>query len=357
MNTKIEKSESELTAIQFLRGVAAIIVVLRHCIENTNYHGYLALERLRDFGAFGVDLFFVISGFIMLHTSWDKFDKTNASIIFIVRRCIRILPLYWAITLSIILGLLLVPEFFGELKFDLTHALKSMLLVPSYNQAGQIFPLLIPGWTLIFEAYFYVIFSIFLFFPRNLFIIGVGILFFASALLGNFFLDVRGDPVLQTYTNPILIEFFFGCLIAHFYNSNLIFSKTLVYLFLAAAILLISGIIIFGGLNYHRFISFGIPAALLVFSLVFAEKFNFLNVRNVLMLHLGKISYSLYLVHVLVIAVVLKIVPGGNIFENLAILFIVSILSGLMCFHLIENPVNKYLKRLVSPFEKRLKSE
>jgi exopolysaccharide production protein ExoZ len=138
---------SPLVSIQALRAIAALLVFWGHAILTLNPKEAAEFPRL--YGPFGVDLFFVISGFVMVYSSERLFGRPGAPIKFFARRLARIVPLYWAATA--ILVWFVVP-------YASTKAvLGSLFFVPHLPVEA---PLLFVGWTLIFEMFFYVVFAI-----------------------------------------------------------------------------------------------------------------------------------------------------------------------------------------------------
>jgi hypothetical protein len=124
-----------LSSIQVLRGIAAVMVVLFHVC------GF-------QIGAAGVDIFFVISGFIMFHTNRNVFGLTGAAILFLKRRILRIAPLYW-----------LCSAFAFWPGVELKSLVASVLFVPVRSEDGSIHTVLAPGWSLNFEMFFYIVFG------------------------------------------------------------------------------------------------------------------------------------------------------------------------------------------------------
>jgi len=118
-----------LLSIQYLRGVAALFVVFYHCFVQVQRLGYAG--PVPQFFASGVDIFFVISGFIMWCTTCDGKVGTLE---FWTRRVIRIVPLYWLVTTSYVAILLINPGWMQSAKFDLYHVVASYL---SFQQSIQ----------------------------------------------------------------------------------------------------------------------------------------------------------------------------------------------------------------------------
>lgn len=159
--------------------------------------------------SWGVDIFFVISGLIMYVAA-----RNENPIDFLKRRLIRVIPLYWAATLT----LFIIKLAIGVISIDLrliTHLLKSMLFIPHHNLSypNEIWPYLIPGWTLNYEMFFYFVFFIALLSKRLLPSISCVILLLTTIGYGFSF----NNPILLTFTRPILLEFLVGAWIASVY--------------------------------------------------------------------------------------------------------------------------------------------
>lgn len=140
-NITVNKEFHELhfDSIQALRGLAALFVVFQHV-------------RFLNFGAFGVDIFFCISGFMIMFTT-EKSTKY-----FFRKRLVRILPLYYLMTLGTYLSLLLFPSMFQQTRHDFSYLVKSLLFIPFDIGSGAIQPLVRIGWTINCEMLFYLLF-------------------------------------------------------------------------------------------------------------------------------------------------------------------------------------------------------
>src|SRR5258708_14745058 len=128
-------STGEIIGIQYLRGVAAVLVVLHHL-----YFGDTQL------GPFGVKIFFVISGFVMWHTT---VAANISTMVFWRRRIVRIVPLYW-IALSILLAVALsASQYLKSTAITPENFRKSFRFIPQFHAVQKIIaPILIPGWSL-----------------------------------------------------------------------------------------------------------------------------------------------------------------------------------------------------------------
>jgi exopolysaccharide production protein ExoZ len=159
-------AKEKLLGVQYLRAIAALMVAYYHLTgEIPAYSRALSFDYIissRRLSA-GVDIFFVISGFIMYVTG-RKLSPSE----FAWRRLIRILPLYWTLTLAVCAVAIVAPNMLHRTDLAMGYVMKSLLFLPYHNpgQAGQLFPLLVPGWTLNYEMAFYALFGLALFAPR-----------------------------------------------------------------------------------------------------------------------------------------------------------------------------------------------
>jgi peptidoglycan/LPS O-acetylase OafA/YrhL len=180
-----------LYSIQALRAVAAWIVVFHHYIQifGEPYFNSSLSYLITNYGAIGVDLFFVISGFV-IYSSID--GKNITPLRFAIQRLARVAPAYWVFTAISAITIIYAPYIMPSAKFDAVFMLKSLLFIPDYNPSGLgIFPLLPVGWTLNFEMAFYFVFFVSLFLPRKLLFISLALGIYAiqsqSGALGNEF--------------------------------------------------------------------------------------------------------------------------------------------------------------------------
>jgi exopolysaccharide production protein ExoZ len=148
-----------LNSIRLLRGIAALLVVVYHVCEYLKTHGYPELADAFPFGAIGVDLFFAVSGFVMLHAMESKkFDAGFSSgFDFFVRRIIRVAPIYWIGTSALYGIYVAMPHKFKMFSASAEQYWRSMLFLPSVGEGSTIRPLLTQGWTLYHEMYFYLV--------------------------------------------------------------------------------------------------------------------------------------------------------------------------------------------------------
>ncbi len=141
----MKPATSKLNNIQVLRAFAATVVVVFHT-------GY-TLPGLHPFGSFGVDVFFVISGYIMARILDPRSDSNSDH--FFRRRVIRIVPPYWFFTILLYLAALRLPTLMGSTRATGTELVKSLFFIPFTKGSGVIQPLLFIGWSLNYEMFFY----------------------------------------------------------------------------------------------------------------------------------------------------------------------------------------------------------
>lgn len=186
------------------------------------YHLHPHLLRMGYQGAWpgclasGVDIFFLISGFIMwLTTSQDKVDVS----IFYKKRFVRIVPLYWALTVLVVVLLFAAPAVLQTSVFSFYHVVTSFLFYPSVHPIkGVIEPLVMTGWTLNYEMFFYLIFGAFLFLNQKIRVLIVSVFFASIVLVG--YLWKSGGVAWEFYTNSIVLEFVFGVLLGYFFTNG-----------------------------------------------------------------------------------------------------------------------------------------
>lgn len=333
--------------IQVLRGLAALIVVLHHAL--TPADGIPVDQTYFHFGAAGVDIFFVISGFI-IYTSTTSRSQSPGD--FLLRRAARIFPPYWAATLLLI-ATHLALGMQRDMVLSTSHVIQSFLLIAhdSPTEPGHPYPLLIPGWTLQYEIFFYVLFALALFFRQ-----AAALGFITATLVGLVLLGaVVGAPVDQVafnvYTNPLLLEFLAGIFIGVLANRQpSIFGAGFALLIPAGFLLLAMS----DHADLPRMVEWGIPAIIIVFGAVAGEKLKNRWRIPQLLVTLGNASYSIYLTHIitlgLVRGVLRKVFVDGVWWIPLFIVacVVASCLAGVLFYHLVEKPLVKGFTRIVS---------
>lgn len=341
-------------SVHTLRGLAALLVVAHHVPQYLRTHGFPTIPQF-EVGAFGVDIFFAISGFVMFFAS--KSEEIT-SIKFLRDRAIRILPLYWIITLTLGLTSWLIPSIFSTFTSSVETIAKSIFFVPTYGEKGLIRPILSMGWTLYYEIFFYIITAIFLYasylkFNRAL-IAATAIA--ASSLIVLTFTENTNNSALQLLA-PISIEFLFGTLIGFatevaLRSDGVTPRHVLKCLFTIpfAGYLLITSIPENININVDRLLFWGIPGALILISFISLEPlFNKLNQKFPSFSTIGDASYAIYLVHGISFSLSGKIIKslGVNSTISSAIpLFFGALTLGILTHIHVEKPIQKKLSSL-----------
>jgi peptidoglycan/LPS O-acetylase OafA/YrhL len=344
---KTPQATGTLFTIQALRAFAAAAVVAYHCFYMLVHNGGYTLA-VPHIGASGVDLFFVISGFIMIYTSSNAFRQPRASLTFIRRRAIRIVPLYWLYTTVVVLLLAFAPGLFAEVQFDRQHVIFSYLLLLSENSMGTVGTVMQTGWTLCYEAYFYLLFAMLLNLPRKYFLVVSGAVFIAGVTLAALHWS---PPVWASVaTDPLLFEFYFGAILAFLFLKGHVLPR----LFAIAAIVLgISAIFMAGNIDINadrwtRIIYWGLPCCAILFGAISLEQTE-LKVPKLLSA-LGDSSYSLYLAHPFIVPALGKAWTALDLSGRMppAVLFLIAFGCSLAAGHLLHHVIEKPLTRRLS---------
>ena len=295
--------KKELNQIQWLRAIAAILVVITHFTGKAYSVKLLGYEF--SSGAIGVDIFFIISGFIMMYVSDIK---KQYPIKFIFNRFIRILPVHYFFLFILISIYLIKPDVINS-SVSKTYVWESFLLVPALrNDAEYLNPVI---WTLCYEMMFYFIFSVSLNL-NNLTSSAVATTLVITAIVFSGFM-YKGDNIyISAATDSISLEFCFGMLLYIFYKKGY-----LSFHWLGPLLLSVILYITLKQFDFYRFIKLGIPSVL-----IFVSFINMKNCKVVFLNFLGKISYEIYICHIMVISssyLILKHLGVSNIFAYAAL--------------------------------------
>jgi len=342
-----------ITNLQLLRALAAYAVVVYH-IGDQEPADLAWFRSLSHAGAAGVDLFFVLSGFIMVFTT-RRAEPTATD--FLRKRITRIVPTYWLVTLATFGLLLLGLRPIGNHGADVGYLVSSLLFIPVERGASGTIPLVAVGWTLNYEMFFYLVFAAALSLTkgRRLAYSIVGVLL-AFVLVGLFV--QTANPRLRLVTSPLLLEFSFGILLARLWEGALQLSKrTLERLGLGLVLVGGSALLGVGGgvplpvvTGPWRFAWFGIPAAAVVAGALSLEAAG-RKVSSKRWLFQGEASYALYLVHPLVLQVTRKLIANAPLAATaglgvrLVILLVACATSAALFYRLVERPLTTLLTR------------
>ncbi|MEN3930819.1 acyltransferase [Microvirga sp. W0021] len=334
--------------IQALRAIAALLVVIGHSFYETMMIASTTGQSTINYGWFnwgiGVDIFFVISGFIMVYSSHGLFNQPNGWQTFLVRRLIRIIPLYWLLTTAMIAGALVIPSLLNVPLGNWQYIISSYFFIPAVRAAGEIRPVLSLGWTLNMEMFFYILFAVALFFPIRYGIAFLTAIMVSLALYGLF---IRPEQThIAFWTQSLVLEFIFGCLLAVAYLKNIRLGGISALIICAVGLI---GMINIPALSFiaPEAIRWGIPALLIVSAVALCTK----QVQKPLffLVALGNASYSLYLVHPFVLRPLRNIWMSvvGDTLPLIGFVILAALLSSLVAivlYRLFEEPSNRFLR-------------
>lgn len=352
-----------LWSVQLFRAIAALMIVIGH---SQSMASRLAVQRGASFvrwtglpwGA-GVDLFFVISGFIMVYASRALFARAGARRDFLSRRLTRVAPLYWCWT-TVVLAIVALATLKGGSPFPSPSWIAASYLFWPYRAPdGGIFPVLDLGWSLNYEMAFYIVFGLFIGLNRRvacLCIVAVLALAVAiGAMIG------AGPAPLIFWTRPIVMNFAMGMTIGSLCCDRVTLAPSL------RLILIASGTILFAADPLHifstplgvtvdngwaRVLLSGAPAALIMAGGVLGPQ-PALPVWLRPAVHVGNASYSLYLVHPFMLIAVEKLVQKHTPLAALPLPLLVvgtvagAVVAASLSFRFIERPLTAHADSLL----------
>jgi peptidoglycan/LPS O-acetylase OafA/YrhL len=328
-----------LTNIQLLRFVAAAAVLVGH-------GGDLFLPDAAAFHAIpwsaGVDVFFVISGFVMTYLTQGQFGQAGAPRAFLMRRFIRIAPPYWLFTTLMVAAVMLFGEHVRNTRLDPAVTATSYLFIPWPRADGQLNPLLSQGWTLNYEAFFYLAFATALFFKRGLWWLAAGFLLLAAAY--PFVPD--GLFVLKFWANPIILEFLGGIGLGLLFLQGSRLPSWASLALTAAAVTIYLGTGPMEPGLMRRTVHIGLPALLLCASLALAPEPGSVGALRRLLVAGGGSSYTLYLSHTFTLNALLiawRASGAGMPIVSMILAIIFSIATAALVYRWAERPMTDAL--------------
>lgn len=334
--------EPAYRSIQALRAIAAILVTIFHAGLRVD-----PTETIFRVGNAGVDIFFVISGFVM----WTVTSARPATPgRFLQHRIIRLVPMYWLATGAMVVGAALVPKAFPRAVYSVAHVLLSLAFVPHVAADGGLEPVLGQGWTLNFEMFFYLLFAAALMLPARRRLLALALVLLVLPVLRVVGGERLGEHPWAALLSPLLVEFLAGISLAWLVRRGV--RAKAVWCWAAMAL----GAALLALLptppasdDLLRLWHFGGPALLIVGGAVGAELAGALAgalaVGRGAML-LGAASYSIYLSHTFVISALGKIWPAslpGAAF--MAVATGLAMLVGVLVYAGVEQPLLRVMRR------------
>lgn len=341
-----------LQYLQVLRGIASLLVVLMHAgFTFKLVSGNTFLADVFAFGGAGVDIFFVLSGFIITYSCFHLTSDTANLPGYLRRRFVRIYPPYWVLFFVFLLMHWLFWNHYHQHDiFELDKMLGSLLLLPGHEMVNGV------SWTLTYELFFYVLFAGFFLVKRKIvFAVVLALYGVLLVLIG----ETERDPWMTILLFPMNIEFLLGIVVAFLWKKlNVPLAKILLIAgitwFIAGGWLAVHNITAFHG-SLNRVVLFGLPSSLIIISLIRLEREGSMVRPSRLLLALGDASYSIYLIHLPLLAAGIRVLASAGITDAtllhfLTILLIIAIcVAGLLFYRWVEQPLIARLNRKRQP--------
>jgi peptidoglycan/LPS O-acetylase OafA/YrhL len=340
-----------LQSLQILRAIAALMVLISHL-------GQSEMRFLADpimpawlvAGVSGVDLFFVISGFVMVYVT-RPLPTANAGAIggFLFARVTRIYPIYWVFTGAMAAAYAFIPGLSRNVEdFDI---LANLLLLPSYQ-----LPVLVVAWTLIHELYFYLAFAVLLLAPAR-WLPGLLLAWLAGVAIAHGAGLASLSPAMAIVVHPLTAEFILGCAIGLLVVSGRrkfalpALALGLVWWSSATAFLAFTDALSQIPMGWDRVLAWGVPAGLIVYGALGLELDHGVKGSKSLE-RIGDWSYALYLCHLPLVAFLARLWashgPELGWFDNVLVMIIgaaASLIVAAMAFYIIERPTIRWARQ------------
>jgi peptidoglycan/LPS O-acetylase OafA/YrhL len=332
--------------LQAWRALAAFLVVAGHA----NYEALSVMKStgmpysyIRYPGGTGVEIFFVISGFVIVYASRNLMGRAGSWKAFILRRIIRIVPLYWFYTTLMLMVALMFPHQLDTARAEFWHLIQSYLFIPHIRPLGDaVRPFMHLGWSLNYEMYFYGIFAVLLCLPLNR-LAAILSLFLVSSVLAGFFLP-ESWVALNFWCEYFVLEFLAGALIGFAYLRGFRLPLALFWPMALCAFAILLYLFIPPGGSLQGWLSRFVVGIILVAAGTLPRGIENMKPPR-LLTALGDSSYSLYLSHPFILGAVRLVFTALGL--SLNVYFFVSIMACLICGHvlywLLERPLQKFL--------------
>jgi peptidoglycan/LPS O-acetylase OafA/YrhL len=282
-----------LNSLQSIRALATFSVVAFHAVQFVRRNTGLSLPPF-SLGVGALDVFFVLSGFIMVHITKDS--ETPGGFLF--KRFTRIAPLYWVMTTLAIAVAFASPWFFPHTNLSVLSILSSYLFLPYLNGEGELMPILFVGWTISIEIVFFAAFSLALMLPKGRRTAAIVLILGAVWLVGR---ALSGwIPIAAFYSHKYTVDVIIGCLLAPAARSQLLAAFARRTPMLPIIVGALTMLCLLGPLTHGRPVLTGYALCPLAAALVLACALQDLHrtpAKRGLLAFYGDCSYSVYLLH------------------------------------------------------------
>lgn len=360
MNSTIKKSSQLFLSLQATRGIAALMVVLYHIsgvIGAEKYFDFPEIFIPYAFAGSGVNMFFVLSGFVIYSAHQHDFGRPEKFLAFLKKRIIRIYPIYWIIFFSVASIALIYPSFRHQAPSEMVIWIKSILLLPQSQAVvgGSGAPVIQVAWTLQVEIIFYFIVGLFIL-GRRFAVIFIGLLFVAFLFRESFRWNYA-EFLLRFFFQPHMV-FLFGVGVVTGWIFNVIqvdakLGKVLVrFAGIIFGVVCLDWIFEVSWIDGEKTYIEGTAFAIFILGAISLERAGHVIWRGALYQKIGKSSYALYLVHYPLVVFLAKFMSKlglpefgivGLIFA-LGIALIGSVLAGWGIHIYIEAPLTQFLR-------------
>jgi len=347
----------KINTIQLLRGLAALAVVIHHIAGYLKETHHLSIfHNYGRIGFAGVDLFFVISGFIIHFTSKSYLNNPSKLGEYWKKRIIRVYPIYWIVTIGIFIVQFVLPILNKSAALNTGYPMEVSAFLKTFTLFPVHFAINPVSWTLSFELFFYLMFSL-LIISKRLWVIPACVLIFSGwhTFVEQYQHLHFGYNYYNFFFSSYNIEFFLGYLLFIVYDRNLLSLPTwLAWIGVLASIFVVlrTGYGVIDGDYYKRFLSFGLPSVILLYSLLQLEERQQLSIHPFFII-LGDASYIIYLIHFPMIFFMNKVLLLVNIhLTNQGLIYYSYFIGlavvgvGILLHKKLEMPMNTYLMKL-----------
>lgn len=342
-----DPAQLKLVNVQALRAVAAAMVVVVHLNPLLRIIGATDVDT--GMFAAGVDLFFVISGFIMVYTTRTRSPSPWQ---FMVGRVARIVPIYWVLTIMVFVAALVSPGFFGGTVARPLDLVRSLLFIPYGRIDGLIRPILFVGWSLDIEMMFYVLFALAL--PARRWRHPMLIATLVAMVIVHDRFPNRLDPVGAFLTQPMILNFAVGMAIGVGFDRLPQARAAVVAAWFGLPLATIALL----GLSRYPFASAVpstmLPAGAMLLAMLTLERAS-VRFDHPLAMALGDASYALYLTHpfvtqaVIKAATALRIVTPTTVPVLAAATLALAAATAIVVHRALERPLNRAARNLFRP--------